>query len=140
MKASKAIDIVMSVVVAVVLMAGGFARFHHHTHDNRTCFCFTLSDAKAHTEAHSHGHDANDSCDHSSGEDCCGFILDDFQISQDNDSNDDISVCLPLAILPCLATVAPHDDTVSAICHRCLKPLIAAAHHYPAGLRAPPMI
>lgn len=131
MKAKKAGRIFMTLVLAIMLMAGGFARFHHHTHDNRACFCLTLDDAIAHAKAHAHDHDGND---------CCGLALDDFQILHDDSRFDDGLTTLPMAILPCLTAVIPQDDAGSPICHRCLTPLLSVTHSRSVGLRAPPVI
>lgn len=140
MKAKKAGGIFMSLVLAMMLMAGGFARFHHHTHDNRACFCLTLDDAIAHAKAHAHDHDGNDCCNHNGGNDCCGLALDDFQILHDDSRFDDGLTTLPMAILPCLTAVIPQDDAGSPICHRCLTPLLSVTHSRSVGLRAPPVI
>ena len=144
MKARKALDIIMSIGVAMLLMAGGFARFHHHTPDHRACFCLTLSDASAHALAHSHEHDKGGCCHHEngSGSDCCGFTIDDFQIVHDNDDDsDDCYTTLPIAILPCAASALHSDDfRVATVSRRNLSLHISEPDGCPAGLRAPPVV
>ncbi len=142
MKAKKAIDIFMSIVVAMMLMAGGFARFHHHTPDNRACFCLSLDDAYNHAEAHSHNHGDNDDCSHSGSADCCGLVLDDFQILHDNDDdNHDSYITLPTAGVPFVAASLLRDnECIATVSRRDMSPLIPQFHICPSGLRAPPAI
>lgn len=134
-------NMMIATVVGLLVIVGGAARFHHHSCDDRLCFC---TDGRVDLQCEHHHNDrhGDDECTHSHNEDYddCALRLDYFKVSDSKSFTADVpATTLFYAI--CAYGNASDDMHV----------LIAEYYHFdeyigdcidscPSPLRGPPFI